>query len=817
MSLAVAEDDRPGDDKAPAAGSSRGAKRADAKRGDAKRGETKRGDATLGRIANLADGWSVGEDEDADAPPPRSAAAPGRAAAIRAGTRRLPPPPRSTSPAARRASPDTTTSADPDEIDVTFSVEPTPTPQAAPRAAAPPAGGRAGAEGPSPARAASARATGASPTVTAGPPPPPGSTKRTGARATGASPVEGASGAPRRASSPSLLSAARGASRATGATPTVDGTEGASPPRASSPSLSSATRPSPTRATGATPTVDVEPSSDAARSSGAARSGAPSPSLLSAARRSSARATGATPTVDAEPSSGAARSRASSPSLLSAARGTSARATGATATVAAAPSSDAARSDAARSSGAARSRASSPSLLAVSPRARRDSDAPKGGARSSAEVVAAAASLLARSEAGTSAAPAASATPAVPMGEFDGLSVGVKRPAPDAAARIEFEASEGRGDETMIEAAHQRPDATEARHHTADAGIAATLRHAPSLPRRRGVWGDLRYVVTVWLGVRRARRELAELDTAQQERERARRRHLTSIGRAAATASELDQTQIRRTRDYLDTVSHERSSHAAQVSASDAEMEAARRERAAKAQAHREAIEAHEQEQAQLLQKLEPLKREAASARRRATDLRNALVKLDGRIRDVETGRRKHDAAAQAAELAALRAERQGVARDEPVIAAQLDSLVPRIASIEATRERLRRKVAELNEEEEEDGKRCEELLIAIAAKRRVVDRATADAEKARERMLAELGEQIYVDRPPDLAAHLAPLDSLDLELGDGQRRAMELQEILASVDRWKLARGIAGWVVIFAVLGAVAWAYAQGLVPWIS
>lgn len=397
---------------------------------------------------------------------------------------------------------------------------------------------------------------------------------------------------------------------------------------------------------------------------------------------------------------------------------------------------------------------------------------------------------------------------AVPRGEFDPPG----RHPRDAKLEL-------RGDPTMIDSSHLRTDQTEVREagaKVADAGIAATLRHAPSLPRRRGLWGDLRYVFTVWLGVRRAKRELAQREREQAERETTRRRHLTAIGRSAATAAAVDQTQVRRARDHLSTVADDREKHAAAVAACDAEMEAVRKERATKAEEHRAEIEKLGEEQKSLLAKLEPLLREAAAARRKATDLRNALLSLDGKVRNVEAGRGKWaDDASRAAELAALRAERQGVARDEPVIAAQLDSLVPRIASIEAARERVRRKITERNEEEEEDRKRSDELLSAIGAKRKVVVRATADAEKARERMFAELGERLYVDRPPDLAAQLAPIDSIDLELGDGQRRIMEIKEILLSVDRFKLARGILWWVLVLAAAGAAAWFATGGQLPF--
>lgn len=414
-----------------------------------------------------------------------------------------------------------------------------------------------------------------------------------------------------------------------------------------------------------------------------------------------------------------------------------------------------------------------------------------------------------------SAKGAAADPTSVPVGEFEPAALGAGgRRQPDVE-------SETRGDPTSIDSAHLRSDQTELREarnaSVSDAGIAATLRHTPSLPRRRGAWGDFRYVFTVWLGTRRAKRELRKLEAEQQEREKTRRRHLITIGRAAATSAELDQTQIRKTRGTLQAVDADRSNQAAQVAASESEAEQVRRERAAKATAHREEIEALELEQEQLTQKLEPMQKEAAAARRRATDLRASLARLDARVSDVEAGRGKWaDSASQAAELAALRAERQGISRDEPLIAAQLDALVPRIAAIEASRERLRRKVIERNEEEEEDSKRTEELLSAIAAKRKVVERATADAEKQRERMLAELGERLYVDRPKNLSAHLSPIDSIDLELGDGQRRMMELKEILASIDRWKLVRGLLLLTLLLVAIGGGVWFWLQGQIPFL-
>ena len=70
-----------------------------------------------------------------------------------------------------------------------------------------------------------------------------------------------------------------------------------------------------------------------------------------------------------------------------------------------------------------------------------------------------------------------------------------------------------------------------------------------------------------------------------------------------------------------------------------------------------------------------------------------------------------------------------------------------------------------------------------------------------------ELGEKLYVDRHPSLAAQLSPIDQIDLELGESDRRMMELREILSNVDKAKLARGAAVIIAFSLVIGAfIGW-----------
>lgn len=372
-----------------------------------------------------------------------------------------------------------------------------------------------------------------------------------------------------------------------------------------------------------------------------------------------------------------------------------------------------------------------------------------------------------------------------------------------------------RGDPTIA----VRPEATVIAAPAARHAPTGTLRPSASLPRRPGVAGDLRYVATVVLGLRSARRELAAITARQITRQQSRRHHLITLGRAAVTADGFDHAGLAAARDKLASIEEERAQHAGHVVAADAELTRVRRDRETRAQQHATELAAVDAELAALAGKLEPLEKEAAATRKRGVDLHESLRRIDGKIAATEASLEsakggKLDRAQVQAEIATLRADRKAIQADEPAIAGQLDALNPRIAALEATAAEAGRKRAELEAAERDDQRRVEELLDAIGAKRKVVDRAAADAEAARDKILFQLGERLHVDRPGDLAAEFAPIDAIDLEIGDADRRIMELREVLGSVDRWKLARGIALVTLVVAALGAIA----AGLIlyhPW--
>jgi chromosome segregation ATPase len=336
-----------------------------------------------------------------------------------------------------------------------------------------------------------------------------------------------------------------------------------------------------------------------------------------------------------------------------------------------------------------------------------------------------------------------------------------------------------------------------------------TLRPSAALRRKRGLAGDVRYVFTVLFGVRASKRELAELEHRQGLRQTSRRRHLITLGRTAVITDSFDHPALGKGREQLQAIEDERSKHAGAVAASDAELERVRRDRDTKAKQYVADLSATDAELAELAKKLEPLEKEAATTRKRAQELRESLQRIEKKIADSESllnsvRAEKLDKAGIEADIATFKADRHAVLRDEPVIAAELDALDPRIAAMEATRAELKKKRAELEKAEQDDQRRTSELLEAIGAKRKVVERAAADAETARDQALFELGDRLYVDRPHVLTAQLSPIDQIDLELGEGDRRMMELREIISNVDKAKLARGAAMIIVALAAAGSI-------------
>lgn len=343
-------------------------------------------------------------------------------------------------------------------------------------------------------------------------------------------------------------------------------------------------------------------------------------------------------------------------------------------------------------------------------------------------------------------------------------------------------------------------------------GHVAALRDAPTLRRTKGFAGDLRYVFTAWFGVRRARRELVSVDAEITNLRSRRSTRLAELGRAAVADDRFDQTAVRTSRDQLVDLEDLRSRHAGAAAAAEAELDAIERARTSELHRLGGVIEAAEAEIHKLDAELAPLERDAAAARKRANQVKDTLKSIDARMKAAQASLvsvkgPKHDPVAIEAELATLRADRQAVARDEPAIVAELDGLLPRIASLQAARTDAQARITSARTAETDATSRAVEQVAAVQARRRVEDRAAADARSAGDKALIELGERLYADRPDDLTIKLGAVEAQDLELATAQRRGIELRELIASVERGPVARGIVWWVLILLALSAGAFA----------
>ncbi len=399
-------------------------------------------------------------------------------------------------------------------------------------------------------------------------------------------------------------------------------------------------------------------------------------------------------------------------------------------------------------------------------------------------------------------------------------------PVEDATAREDkfdadsLRADTARGEDDRDDATHIDPRIPGDAAAEAEAGAdtrAGARRHAPtgsvraiaSLPRRRGLGGDVRYVATVLFGVTRSRRELIRVEAELASQRGKRRKRLIELAARVLADDGQRQPGVAEARDRLAVLEEERSRQAGQFAAAETEAAAARRDHESETRRLTAEVAAIELELAELATKLAPLEREASAVRRKATDLRTTLDRIAAKIAATESSLvavkgPRHDRSAVEAELATLRADRVAVQRDEPALAAELDALLPRIAELEARRTAARARLETTGTELGATAERLQERLGVVGAHQKVIERALAESQAARDSALADLGERLVIDRPRALARDLADVESVDVDIGTNERRVMELHEVLGSVDRSALARGLAVLAVGVVAIGAL-------------
>jgi chromosome segregation ATPase len=319
---------------------------------------------------------------------------------------------------------------------------------------------------------------------------------------------------------------------------------------------------------------------------------------------------------------------------------------------------------------------------------------------------------------------------------------------------------------------------------------------------KRGLAGDVRYTITVTLGVARARRELAAVDAQIAAERKARDETLAAIGADALADDQIHHGALAKAREELAAIEDERAAHAGTAAGAEAEMAAQRRDRERDAAKLAAAIAAGEAELAKISEQLAPLERDAQAARRRQNEVKETLASIDRSIAAAEASKvavkKKADPAAIAAEIATLRADRKSVEKDAPAIAAELDRLNPRIATLAADRAAVEKRLRDAREADQTAARRADDVCAAIAARKKVEDRAVEEAEHRRAKALFALGERLTLYRASGLGDRAKRVEERDVAIATAERRALELRDVVASVDRPAVVRG-------GAVLGAAA------------
>jgi len=397
------------------------------------------------------------------------------------------------------------------------------------------------------------------------------------------------------------------------------------------------------------------------------------------------------------------------------------------------------------------------------------------------------------------------------FGERPGMEIDSRALGRGSIAPPVHDPAVDRHDETMLEVPGSGlySVAADVARKTA-AVTTAILRLPPTLPRRRGLVGDVVYLYTAFVGVARTRRELSAADRKLEAEKEARRRRLADLARLALADTTLASPTLARGREEIIELEDQRSRRAGAAAGCDADIAGLERELEEEQKRIGLELETLRRGSKEMLEKVEPLHRRLRAAVRRGNRLQESLSELDRKLTRQRNrlGKLSPDRVPSAeAHLASLLAERRAMALEEPIVAAEIDDLEPAIASLIAARNEAGVRAARLEREREEAVARTAEKVAAARARRVVDERAEAELAQAQEDALRALGERLGVERPPELATRLRGIEEHEVAIATLERRQLELTELLTAVDRWTLARGIL-WLLalLVAVAAALVW-----------
>lgn len=335
------------------------------------------------------------------------------------------------------------------------------------------------------------------------------------------------------------------------------------------------------------------------------------------------------------------------------------------------------------------------------------------------------------------------------------------------------------------------------------------LKTPAALPRKLGIWGDMRYVFTAVLGVRRIKRELAETEAEIEAEKRSRDKELAELARLAIADESVTAVVVEDARERLVELEGARSRKAGAAAAAEEAIGAIMRDRDKVAGERNQSITNLEAEIEKLSNRIEPLEKDRAEVNRAVREFKLKVDAFDKKIEahegKLESGDPSEAVEAEAA-IASLRAERATIAAEEPVLAEQLAAIEPELRDLKARRGELHKKISKLKRAEDESVVRSEERVAAARAHKLVVERAASDMSREQTELLTELGQKLYDNPPPPIVRLALPLKERVATVARLKDRAVSLREERASLETMPLVRGALVWLAIAGVAGVIVW-----------
>jgi hypothetical protein len=334
---------------------------------------------------------------------------------------------------------------------------------------------------------------------------------------------------------------------------------------------------------------------------------------------------------------------------------------------------------------------------------------------------------------------------------------------------------------------------------------------AGDLARAPGVLGDLGYAVAALLGWVRTRKQLRDLREKLEVEREARAGLVRLMARELLAGPATDLEAVREVRALLDEVETERARHAADVVAATTEIAALEEDSEAESVAADAEITRIADAIVDLTREIEELERAVAGHHRGMNEAQLEARRLARRIARLEVqldGDEAEEVARVQAELAAVRANYDAAQAAQPRIAAEIQTLLPRIEALQALQAARGVALAAAQEREQALEAQSEQRVTAAQARKAAAERAlAATADEVRE-LVAGLGERLCLERPasPMLATRMAMIDGCDSAVAHIERQILERSDRLQRIDRAAVTRGSLLAIGLGAVMAALIW-----------